>query len=334
MNRFLRRIVAALLACTAIAGCSKSSSNAVPNNGNGVPFYVVNSGNGTITAYNSNASGSVNPAPVNTITASTLATPEFMVRDSSGNIYITNASVISPSVNVFASGAGGSATPTQNINGVNTMLTQPAGIALDSKLNIWVANTAGNQILEFAPGSTGNVAPIGTIAGTNTQLNKPDGLYIDSSNNIYVTVSTTQTAPQVVGAVLKFAAGSNGNATPTTVITGTNTLLNGPAGLAMDGSGNLYVANSATPSVTEYAAGSNGNVAPIATLQGTNTGLATPIGIWYSTASTISGLYVVNELKDTVTFYPSGQSINGNVTPAATYGGSNTGMASPQGISF
>ncbi len=335
-NRFHRSVVAGLLACIALAGCTKSSNNVVPNNGNGAPFYVVNSGNGTIVAFNSNASGTVNPAPVNTISSASFATPEFIARDPSGNIYVTNAATATSTITVFAAGANGSVVPTQTISGSNTLLNQPSGIALDSKLNIWVANYGSNQILEFAAGATGNVAPINTISGTNTQLNKPDGLYIDGSNNVYVSVATAQTAPQVVGAVLVFSAGagSMGNATPAQAITGTNTLLNGPAGIALDASGNLYVANSATPSITEYAPGATGNVAPIAVLQGTSTGLSTPVGVWYSNVSGISGLYVVNLLNDSVTFYASGQSFNGNITPNSTYIGSNTTMSSPEGISF
>ncbi len=58
-------------------------------------------------------------------------------------------------------------------------------------------------------------------------------------------------------------------------------------GIALDGSGNIYVANdNGTNTVTVYAAASNGNVAPIRSIMGTSTQLNGP-GVSRSTSGVL-----------------------------------------------
>ena len=127
-----------------------------------------------------------------------------------------------------------------------------------------------------------------------------------------------------------YAAGASGNATPSATITGNNTGLSGPHGIALDAAGRLYVANGGSDTITVYAAGATGNAAPIATIAGANTGLSGPIGLAFDPAGR---LYVTND-AGSVTVYAAGAS--GNVAPIATIGGSsstdNTGLNYPVGI--
>src|SRR5436853_73429 len=76
--------------------------------------------------------------------------------------------------------------------------------------------------------------------------------------------------------VTAYAPGSNGNSAPIATISGGNTGINGPNGVAVESDGTIVVSNSGNSSITFYAAGANGNVAPIRTIAGNNTGLATP----------------------------------------------------------
>src|SRR5439155_7390472 len=78
-----------------------------------------------------------------------------------------------------------------------------------------------------------------------------------------------------VSSITVYAAGASGNVTPAATIAGGNTGLGSPAGIALDGAGNIYVANSGG-SITVYAAGANGNATPTATIAGGNTGLNSP----------------------------------------------------------
>ena len=86
--------------------------------------------------------------------------------------------------------------------------------------------------------------------------------------------------------ILVFPANPSGtlNEAPLATITGSNTGLNNPAGIAVDASGMIYVTNTydrTFGSITVYAANPSGtlNEAPLATITGSNTGLYFPTGI-------------------------------------------------------
>ncbi|HYK82116.1 MAG TPA: NHL repeat-containing protein [Gemmatimonadales bacterium] len=120
--------------------------------------------------------------------------------------------------------------------------------------------------------------------------------------------------------------------TPTLTITGSNTGLNDPHGIARDGTGNLYVANMATSTITVYAPGLSGNVAPIRTIAGNNTGLSAPQGIALDAAG---NLYVSNLFGGSlgnILVFAAGAS--GNVAPKATIAGTSTGLWFPTGIAL
>src|SRR5208282_1352279 len=123
-------------------------------------------------------------------------------------------------------------------------------------------NSGNNSIVVFAAGSTGNATPTTVISGSNTGLATPTGIALDSSDDIYVTNAVSAPA----ASVLEFAAGSTGNMAPTSSISGSNTGLSVPFGIALDAADNIYVANSGVSgvlgnSITVYAPGSSGNVA-------------------------------------------------------------------------
>ena len=171
--------------------------------------------------------------------------------------------------------------PLITISGSKTGLSYPEGIALDSSNDIYVADNSANSVFLYQAGSHGNVAPLPTIGATvTTGLSCPQGIALDSSGKIYV-VDDGPGGPggDGPGSVFVYAALSNANAAPTATISGTNTGLTYPQGIAVDSSGKIYVADEGATSVFVYPAGSNGNVAPTATITGGETGLDTPEGI-------------------------------------------------------
>ena len=127
--------------------------------------------------------------------------------------------------------------------------------------------------------STGllNEAPSATISTTKTTgLSYPQGIALDSSGKIYVADEVTSLA-MTPRACMSIRAGSNGNAAPIATISGGNTGLCYPVGIALDSSGNIYVADEDATSVFVYPplGSSTGtlNEAPTATINGSNTGL-------------------------------------------------------------
>ena len=135
----------------------------------------------------------------------------------------------------------------------------------------------------YRAGARGDSAPIKTISGSNTGLNGPQQIALDTHGRIYVVNGRGGSGRPF--SVTVYATLANGNVAPIRTIAGSKTRMYSPAGVAVDGSGHIYIANSSDPlfghghTVTVYAAFANGNVAPINTISGPNTGLNEPEGI-------------------------------------------------------
>lgn len=133
----------------------------------------------------------------------------------------------------------------------------------------------------------------------------------------------TWTVDPADSAVVEYAPGANGAATPIATISGGSTGLDEPSGVALDGTGNVYVANAGGNSITEYAAGATGAVSPIETIAGASTGLSAPSSIGVS-----DGLvWVTDPASNLVEAFSAGT--GGDILPAETISGSQTLLNHP-----
>jgi DNA-binding beta-propeller fold protein YncE len=136
--------------------------------------------------------------------------------------------------------------------------------------------------------------------------------------------------------VYDLGASSPGNDSPKRTIQGALTLLDRPAGLAVDSvHQELFVGNDldSGSSINVFTLASNGNVAPIRTLQGALTGIEGPLGIAVDLVH--NELIVVSyKVADggSVTFFP--RTATGNVPPLRTIQGPLTGFNRPQGLTL
>lgn len=140
--------------------------------------------------------------------------------------------------------------------------------------------------------------------------------------------------------VTVYPVGATGNVAPIQLLKGSMTKLSQPYDIAVDGSGNIYVANYNSRlinryRVTEYAAGSTGNVAPIAVISGSRTKLDLPSGIAMDPVN--GDIYVEtlgcgNDCLGAVAFYAAGS--NGNVKPSGMIAGSNTKLLISGGLTL
>lgn len=134
--------------------------------------------------------------------------------------------------------------------GSGAQFRQPASVVVDAGGNVYVADTGNSTIRKVTPAGV-----VSTLAGTPgvwgaqdgvgsaALFGGPLGLALDGSGNLFVTDSIYCTIRKVTPAgVVSTFAGSAGYAGWSDG-TGTSSSFSSPAGLARDGTGNLYVAD-------------------------------------------------------------------------------------------
>jgi secreted PhoX family phosphatase len=120
-------------------------------------------------------------------------------------------------------------------------LSYPKGLAVDSKGNLWVANSGNNNILAFSPGYALQTADTITEGVSN-----PSGVAFDAQGNLWVANYGTSNGG-ANGSVSEYVKGKQN--TTASIISG----ILGPEAIAVDGLGNVWVENDFS-NVTVYAA--------------------------------------------------------------------------------
>ncbi len=172
-----------------------------------------------------------------TLAVTGLVHPSAIAIDPSGDRYI---------VDLSASGVT-EVSPSGVQTAIASTLSGPASIALDSALNLYVADYSNNRVLKIPAGGVG----IQTTVGTS--LSHPSSVVVDALDNIYIADSGN-------ARVLKIAAVTS---LQTEVAAGQFLI---PFGLAVDASSNLYISDIGNAKLFEVAAG--GASAPTTVLSG------------------------------------------------------------------
>ena len=154
-------------------------------------------------------------------------------------------------------GGGSSLGDGDNVAAVAALLNDPTGVALDGAGNLYIADSENHRIRKVdAAGVISTVAGDGTEgyngdggAATAAQLNYPVGVAVDGSGNLYIAdlgnhrirkVDAAGVISTVAGAgsTGESGGGFGGDGGPATAAQ-----LRSPAGVALDGAGNLYIAD-------------------------------------------------------------------------------------------
>ena len=220
--------------------------------------YVADYGNNLIRKITSAGvvttfAGSGNQALTDgTGTSASFFFPYGVAADAAGNVYVadygTNAIRKITVAGVVTTLAGSGASGSANGTGAAASFRGPSSVAVDAAGNIYVADLHNHLIRKITTaGVVTTLAGSGTAGstdgtGTSASFNYPSGVAVDAAGNIYVADSGNNLIRKItsLGVVTTFAGnGTAGSANGT----GTSASFNNPAGVAVDATGNLYVAD-------------------------------------------------------------------------------------------
>jgi hypothetical protein len=353
-----------LAAAIVIAACSSYGSASVDVGPNfpAQTLYAANSNQNAVGIYTKGQKTGTGPSNEIGGSSTTLNGPQYLAFDTGHNLWITN---YNPSTNgallvEIEALATGNVLPLQSV----ALSGRLRGIAISPKsassknvslmiiADVIPTSKYPSQLLLFSEGST---APYQSIAGPKPGLRVPGGVALDSQNRIYVTnlqgasvaqfilptpsptpsgspTPTPSPSPTPTGSPSTSPSPSPSptptpvNIRPVFTIAGPNTGVVTPAGIDVDSSGNIYVADQGKlgskgssplgPAILVFARPKTTglvNAKPIRKIQGSLTGLTTPTDVKVDSKS--GYIYVADSM--TILVFLINQT--GNEKPAFTY---------------
>ena len=198
-------------------------------------------------------------------TQAQLRNPEDVAVDSAGNLYIADTSnhrirrVDSEGVITTIAGSGESGFDGDGGPAVEAWLGGPSGVAVDGTGNLYIADRLnhrvrkvdsagiittiagwGESVYNFTTGGDG-------VPATQATLGSPAGLAVDGAGNLYIAdwgdhrvrkVDSAGIITTIAGSIEGNPWGFSGDGGPAV-----EARLDGPSGVAVDGTGNLYIAD-------------------------------------------------------------------------------------------
>ncbi len=202
--------------------------------------------------------------------------PTGLVFDTSNNLYVADwdnhliRKITSMGIVSTLTGGGTTGTPCPGTTGTtvtcrdgigsSARFNYPTGVAVDSAGFVYVADSENHRIRKITPGGM-----VSTLAGTGSsgfmngagdiaKFNFPYGVAVDGSDNVYVTDKNNHRIRKIIpGGMVSTLAGTGSNG----FIDGAGDIakFNSPTGVAVDGSGFVYVADTINHRIRQITPG-------------------------------------------------------------------------------
>jgi sugar lactone lactonase YvrE len=176
---------------------------------------------------------------------------------------------------------------------LNTDLVSPDGVAVDTSGNFYIAEymenridkvTAATGLITVVAGNNGEGSSGDGGAATAAQLYYPTGVAVDAAGNIYIADSGNDRVREVTASngIITTVAGTGTAGFSGDGGSATSAELNDPLGVAVDGNGNIYIADNGNERIRKVNV-STGTISSVAGNGGVGTNfgsLATETGLW------------------------------------------------------
>jgi hypothetical protein len=212
-------------------------------------------------------------------TAAEINNPQFIISDATGNLYFSDESnhrvreINTSGVITTVAGNGTSGFSGDGSPATAAELSLTAGLAIDGSGNIYIGDRSNNRVRVVS--TTGIIV---TIAGTGTAgftgdggiataatMRSPNGVAVDANGNVYFADTFNYVIRKITkstGIITTIAGiggqlGSSGDGGPAV-----SAELNGPFGVKMDISGNIYIADQGNNKIRMV--NTSGNISTVA----------------------------------------------------------------------
>ncbi len=210
--------------------------------------------------------------------------PAGVAVDKSGNVYVADANnnkirKISPAGNVTTL-AGSGDTGSADAVGIAASFAHPYGVAVDSTGNVYIADRDNNKIRKISPAGV-----VTTLAGTGlpgivdgsaatATFDNPMGVVCDDLGNLYVADTNNAEIRKISSQGMVSTFAGSAALKPTLGMAGP---LVSPRGLALDKSGNIYVADEAANFIRRIS--TDGKITVFAGMGGNGAGRGSTDGV-------------------------------------------------------
>jgi sugar lactone lactonase YvrE len=193
--------------------------------------------------------------------------PWSIAIDTSNNFYVADSGnnvirKIDASGNVSTFAGNPASTGSTDGVGTNALFNHPLGVALDKSNNVYVVDFNNNAIRKITPNGTvstfaGSAGSSGSndATGSSARFNGPAAVTVDTNGNVFVADNYNCTIRKITSSGAVSTLAGSPLAYGSVDATGSAARFRYPSGVAVDNSGNVYVADTFNQTIRKVTSG-------------------------------------------------------------------------------